>query len=477
VGKDASDTPFIPRYSNYVWLTVIVFVLNGCATTQTPVVITASLLTEETSIVVPVNAQPPTETEPQNEIISTPTSLATATPQKSPSVIPTASPTQTSTAAPLPSVLAVDERLLIFEEVWRTVASNYLYEDFRGVDWDEMYELYQPQIKDSETSEQFYSLIGEMIDQLDDQHSRFLPPSNTNIQDASTIGYDASVGIGVVTQPKADGAFIQWVYPDSPAARADLRPRDRIIAVNGRPYNPQDGDLQGPDGTTVRLNVIRPGDKPRDVVLIRQEIQGRISPYYRRFPDDIGYVMVPTLWVNDMDEQVSGALTELMAEGRLRGLILDLRGNGGGWSKVLSGILGHFVRGQVGTFISPNGMRPLVIEPAAGPDLRGIPVVVLIDSGTASYAELIAAILQNEMGALAVGTPSAGNTETIYAYTLRDGSRLWLAQESFKLQNGQNLEGLGVQPDSLIDIDWTHYSEEDDPQLLEALHLLGAGPK
>src|SRR5690606_37774262 len=140
---------------------------------------------------------------PQNEIISTPTSLATATPQKSPSVIPTASPTQTSTAAPLPSVLAVDERLLIFEEVWRTVASNYLYEDFRGVDWDEMYELYQPQIKDSETSEQFYSLIGEMIDQLDDQHSRSLPPSNANIQDASTIGYDASVGIGVVTQPKA----------------------------------------------------------------------------------------------------------------------------------------------------------------------------------------------------------------------------------------------------------------------------------
>jgi C-terminal processing protease CtpA/Prc len=76
-----------------------------------------------------------------------------------------------------------------------------------------------------------------------------------------------------------------------------------------------------------------------------------------------------------------------------------------------------------------------------------------------------------------VGTPTSGNTETIYAYTLKDGSRLWLAQEGFRLQDGTNLEGAGVQPESTIDVDWTRYSEEDDPQLLEALRLLGAGPK
>jgi C-terminal processing protease CtpA/Prc len=76
-----------------------------------------------------------------------------------------------------------------------------------------------------------------------------------------------------------------------------------------------------------------------------------------------------------------------------------------------------------------------------------------------------------------VGSQTAGNTETIYAHTFEDGSRLWLAQEGFRLQDGTNLEGVGVAPSSVVDADWTRYSEDDDPQLLEALRLLGGGPK
>ena len=189
------------------------------------------------------------------------------------------------------------------------------------------------------------------------------------------------------------------------------------------------------------------------------------------------YVTVPTLWVTDMHEQVNGALTDLVAEGRLNGLILDMRANSGGWSYVMSGLLSHFVRGQVGAFVNRQHVRPLVVPPPDGPDLRGLPLVVLVDNETASYGEVLAAILQREDHALVVGTRSAGNTETIYATVLSDGSRLWLAEEAFRLQNGMNLEGVGVQPDSTVDVDWTHYSEDDDPQLLEALRLLGAGPK
>jgi len=213
------------------------------------------------------------------------------------------------------------------------------------------------------------------------------------------------------------------------------------------------------------------------VVVMRQEVSTHILPYYRRFPGDIGYVSIPTLWVNDMGEQVSGALTDLVVEGPLRGLVVDVRSNRGGWGEVLTDVLSHFTRGQVGIFFGRNHVRPLVVGPPAGPDMRRIPLVVLIDSETASYAEVLAAVLQQEADALIVGTHSAGNTETIYAHTLRDGSRLWLAQESFQLQSGENLEGVGVTPDTLLDVDWTRYSEDDDPQLLEALRLLGGGPK
>src|SRR5690606_38819217 len=165
--------------------------------------------------------------------------------------------------------------------------------------------------------------------------------------------------------------------------------------------------------------VVRPGDKLRDVVVVRQEVRTHIVPYYRRFPGDVGYISIPTLWANDMGEQVSGALTDLVAAGRLRGVILDVRSNRGGWGEVLNDVLSHFVRGQVGVFFGRHYVRPLVIEPPAGPDMRGVPLVVLIDGDTASYAEVLAGVLQREAGALVVGSPSAGNTETIYAHTLR----------------------------------------------------------
>ncbi len=451
-----------------LWALVVSIALAGCNATPAPQAVVSA----------PLPPEPPTSSALVLATISpSPTPVPTTT--QPPTQVPLATPTKIPqpTQIPTPTVLSFAERQQIFEEVWHTVKQHYLYADFHGLDWDAIYKEYAPRLYEQQSQEEFYGDLTEMVARLDDQHSRFLPPSAANAQDVTSSGYENTVGIGVVTQPRQDGAFIQMVFPDSPAARADLRPRDRIIAVNGQPYVASYGDLHGPAGTTLRLNVVRPGEKPRDVVLVRQEIQGRIAPTYRRFPQNIGYIVIPTLWVSDMDEQVSGALTELVAEGELRGLILDVRANGGGWSKVLSGILSHFVRGQVGVFFDQRHIRPLVIEPPAGPDLRNVPLVVLIDEGTASYAEVLAAVLQHERGAHLIGTPTAGNTETIYAYTLRDGSRLWLAQEGFRLQNGVNLEGVGAQPDTVVDIDWTHFSEEDDPQILEALRILGAGPK
>jgi carboxyl-terminal processing protease len=387
-----------------------------------------------------------------------------------PSIIP-----EPPTAAP--SAPPLDERREIFEEVWRTVDENYLYTDFQGVDWAGLRDEYSQRIEAAETRAEFYDALAEMVGQLGDNHSRFVPPSDVQAEDASASGRELTVGIGVVTRLKRDGGFIQLVFPNSPAQRAGMRPRDRIIAVDGRPYRVEDGDLEGQSGTAVRLTVVRPGEKARDVVLVRQEVQSHIRPYYRRFPGDIGYVSIPTLWASDMGEQVSGALTDLVASGSLRGVVIDVRANRGGWGEVLNEVLSHFVRGQVGTFFGRDHVRPLVVAPPAGPDLRRVPVVVLIDGDTASYAELLAAILQREGRATVVGARSAGNTETIYAHSFQDGSRLWLAQEGFRLQDGSSLEDVGVVPDVSVESDWTRYSEDDDPQLLEALRLLGGGPK
>ncbi len=462
----------------FAWCFLMVM-LAGCGTPSiaAPATIYSDIAPTNTATVAPTiqpSAQP---------TLHTAAPLATTTPDMPlPSLnlqataVPTAAPRATTAPTPTPNhELTMEERERIFTAVWQRINDSYLYADFNGVDWKALRDTFGSQIEAAQSNEEFYAAITAMVAELDDHHSRFGPPATVVSEDAIVSGHEATVGIGVLAAPTNDGAFIQVVFPDSPAEQAGLRPRDRIITVNGRPYQPMDDNLQGPEGSTVRLTVVSPGDKPRDVVLPRKEVEARIAPYSRRLPGNIGYVWISTLWVNDTDEQVSGALTELVAAGPLNGMILDLRGNPGGWAHVLSGILSHFVRGQVGMFFDRNNnVRPLVVPPPAGPDLRALPLVVLIDHDTASYAEVLGAVLQHEAHATVIGVPSAGNTETIYAYTFFDGSRLWLAREGFRLQNGKNLEGYGIQPDITIDVDWKRYSEDDDPQLLEALRILGA---
>jgi carboxyl-terminal processing protease len=391
-------------------------------------------------------------------------------PTLAPSATPRASAVPSPSAAPTATPLAAAARQQIFNEVWTTIDENYLYPDFGGVNWAAVRDEFQPRVDAAATDAAFYELIGQMVNRLGDQHSRFLPPSAAQRQDELTSGREEQVGIGVITLPLADALLIQHVFPDSPADRAGLRPRDRIVTIDGFFFAQR--SLQGPAGTPVRLTVVRPGEPSRDIVIVRRHVEGLIEPTARLLPGNIGYLNITTLWVSDMDRLVSEALASLSGPAPLDGLIIDLRSNPGGWRSVLTGILGHFVQGEVGQFTSRKGDLPLVIEPGASPDLRGVPLVVLVDNATASYAELIAAVLQRQAGAVVVGAHSAGNTETIYSYELTGGARLWVAQEGFRLKDGTTLEGVGVQPDIAQLDDWTRFSETADPGIELATQML-----
>ena len=209
---------------------------------------------------------------------------------------------------------------------------------------------------------------------------------------------------------------------------------------------------------------------------MRDTIGGEIVPTSSRLKADpnIGYLVISDLWTDDMDTLVNNELRELLDDPTpLDGLIIDLRGNGGGFRTVLQSILSQFVSGDAGTFFNQNEEYSFSISKGPLYDrLKNVPVILQVDKGSESYTEVLSAVLQSQGRAKVVGTSTAGNTETIFPYDFDDGSRLWLAQESFRLPDGTNLEGRGVIPDVVIQDDWTAYTEETDPDILAALKLL-----
>jgi carboxyl-terminal processing protease len=317
------------------------------------------------------------------------------------------------------------------------------------------------------------------VSALNDGHSRYLSPQDAREEDALQQGNADYVGIGVLSSPETNTLSIIFVFPGSPAEKAGLLRRDKITAVDGIPIKNAATDqsrIRGPAGSTVTVTVQSPEQPPRDVSIVRGKISGGIVPTGSRVATDptIGLLIIPDLWTDDMGTRVHSDLQTMLQDPTpLQGLILDLRGNGGGFRTVLESILSDFVTGQVGQFSNQKGHTPLVIGKSNLYDrLKNVAVVVLIDQGSESYTEVLSGILQAKGRAKVVGVTSAGNTETIYSYNFTDGSRLWVAEESFQLPNGTNLEGRGVIPDVTVKQDWTAFTEKDDPDILEAIQLL-----
>jgi carboxyl-terminal processing protease len=399
----------------------------------------------------------------------------------------TVQPTQEAlgqgTVGPAGTVLALSEREHIFNEVWDTIDRNYLYPDFHGVDWNALKAKYEPLVQNATTSDDFYNALFDMVDALNDGHSRYESPTRAKEEESLESGNADYAGIGIISSPVDKSVGVVYVFPNSPADKAGIKRRDRITAVDGTLFiDPakEAGRIRGPEGTTVTLSVVSPEQAERSVPIVRGKVTGAVLPSSHRLSADpsIGYLVIPTLSTDDMDVRVESELKALLSGSPdLKGLIVDMRGNGGGFRTILESILGDFVNGQVGTFFNQTTSYSLNItrKPLAD-KLDSLPVVLLVDQGTESYAEVMSASIQEKGRAKVVGATTAGNTETIYAYNLEDGSRLWCAQEGFKLLDGTNLEGRGVIPDVTVNVDWTAYQEADDPQILKSVDLLHGAP-
>ncbi|MBE0408371.1 MAG: PDZ domain-containing protein [Anaerolineales bacterium] len=389
--------------------------------------------------------------------------------------------TQAPIVSPTITVTPSAFQVRIFNELWQIVRDEYLYPDFNGLNWDAIYVEYSVRIGTGLYPEEFYQAMSEMISRLGDDHSFFLSPNQVAEEEAQFAGVHDYVGIGVLISavPEKGKAVILATIPDSPAELAGLQPRDSILAIDGEPILDEDGTLReiirGPEGSEVTITVHSPGQEIREVIITRSAISGVLpmphSILISNSGKRIGYVFLTTFADYTVESQIVDAMNEMTAEGPLDGLILDNRFNPGGINTVMQNVLSFFTSGDLGYFISRHEERLFQIQ---GQDINGsqtVPLVVLISPETESYGEVFAGILKDNQRAHLIGEPTSGNIETLWGYDFDDGSRAWIAYETFRPYHNpqEDWEKIGINPDNIVVSEWSEVTMENDAVIQAAL--------
>lgn len=378
----------------------------------------------------------------------------------------------------------------IFRRLWRIVNDRYIYPDFNGYDWQAARNAMNQRIAAGMSDDQFYEAMRQLIIALGDDHSQFLSPDEARSEDADYEGTGSYVGIGIVTAVNRDKGYLYVlsVLPNSPAEQSGIRPHDHVLEIDGQPSVDAQGNsqvhlLRGPPGATVKLRMRTPGMAVRLLELQRAAVSSVERIEYRVLARDagggrIGYLNIPSLFEQSVLARSRQVLRALMQAGSLDGLILDLRTNGGGTYGNLRGLLALFTDGEVGYFVARSGMRtPIRVRANNIGNSQRVPLAVLVGPATESFAEVLAGVLQSRGRAVLIGQRTAGNIETLLSHEFEDGSRLWLAEETFRLLDGSGWEGRGLAPDIYVDKNWDEYTADDDPVLAAALEHLGAAQR
>ena len=284
-----------------------------------------------------------------------------------------------------------------------------------------------------------------------DPHSNYMNAQAFREMQDQTRGQYGGLGIEITSE---DGV-IRVVSPidGTPAARAGILSGDYITAVNGQSVlgmtvNDAVRQMRGREGEAVTVTIARPRVDPFDVRLIREIIQPRAV--VSRMEGDFGYLRLASFSERATEETVR-AITALRTQNpRMRGLVLDLRDNPGGLLNQAVGVADVFLDG--GEVVSQRGRNPQDIErysARAGDMLNGLPVVVLINSGSASASEIVAGALQDRHRAELVGLTSFGKGSVQTVLPLRGGldGALKLTTARYYTPSGRSIQRTGIEPD------------------------------
>lgn len=316
-----------------------------------------------------------------------------------------------------------------------------------------------------------------------DPHSAYMTPEEFRVLRADTEGRFG--GIGCEVDVRGGVLTVMMPLEGTPAARAGLRPGDRIIEIDGEPtegLSLQDAvvRMRGEPGSAVALLVRRADvEEPLEMSITRAIIRVE-SVEYRMLEPGIGYVRIRT-FQEDTAVRHHEALDRLEreADGRLRGLVLDLRGNPGGLVDQSVEVSDEYLAQGLIVTTRGRGGRLMAEERAHRRGARSeLQVVVLVDGQSASAAEIVVGALQDNGRAVILGTRTYGKGSVQNVIELPDGSGLKLTVARYHTPSGRCIQGQGIEPDIRVDgppggaHGGAPGEQRDDPQLQRAVEQI-----
>lgn len=319
-----------------------------------------------------------------------------------------------------------------------------------------------------------------MLDSLNDPYSQYFDAEEFKRFSEDTAGSFA--GIGVVVTPAEDN-YITVVSPidGTPASRAGIKAEDRIIKVNGQEFtakqmNDAVKQMKGEEGTEVTITILRMlGEKSeiKDYVLTREMIRIE-SVKTALIPNtELGYMQIVSFDMETYNDY-RAKLNELEKQ-KIKGLVLDLRGNPGGLLDVVTNIADDLLPKVPIIYTQTKSGEKAYMNSDAKMD--DIPLIVLIDKGSASASEILAGALRDHRRATLVGVKSFGKGIVQHIHDFSDGTAIKLTESEYFLPSEVSIHGVGVEPDITVELpeDVTKIGLEElerDTQLQKAIELL-----
>ena len=297
-----------------------------------------------------------------------------------------------------------------------------------------------------------YAIIG-MLSRLD-PHSAYLDKSTFDELQESTTGNYGGLGLEVGME---DG-FVKVISPmdDTPAARAGIESGDLIVQLDGTPVQGMNLSeaieiMRGEPGSEIKLTLVRDRDTgPRELTLTREVI--KVASVRQRYLEEgFGYLRIAHFQAGT-GEEVEKAIIKLKDEGDLDGLILDLRNNPGGVLQAAVEVSDAFISGGLIVYTLGRLDDAEVRYSANTPDsVNGIPMVVLVNEGTASASEIVAGALQDQGRAIIMGTDTFGKGSVQTILPLDEEKAIKLTTARYYTPSGKSIQAEGITPDIWVD--------------------------